>query len=80
MKREVKIRDVAFEGYPERGESAVFLFDGCWVSGWPISSTFETDDDGFIPWEANESVGLSGRKFYGVRLWFDANEVREDTK
>ena len=65
---EVAINDVAVDGYPDEDTRAVFYFDACWVSGWPLSRSTETDDDGFLLWEANEDVGRSG-KFYGVRYW-----------
>jgi len=64
----VVIRDVETEGYPSDDDSAVFYFDGCWVSGWPLSHWIETDDAGNLLWAANEDVGRTAQ-FHGVRYW-----------
>lgn len=65
----IQIRDVDLDGYPEETGSAegsiVFLFDGCWVSGWPLRGR---DDDGRRHWEADSDVGRR-TAFAGVRYW-----------
>jgi len=62
------IRDVRTDGYPSEDDDAVFYFDGCWVSGWPLSQSLETDWDGLLLWEADSDVGRPGT-FLGVRYW-----------
>lgn len=63
MELAIKIHDVAVDGYPEAG--AVFFFDGCWVSGWPLH---ELDEDGYRLWEPNSDVGRVAA-CAGVRYW-----------
>ena len=63
-----EIRDVRTDCYPSEDDAAVFYFDGCWVSGWPLGRSLETDDDGFLLWEADSDVGRTGT-FCGVRFW-----------
>lgn len=64
----VTIHDVRKDGYPNMGTlvgQVAFIFDGCLVSGWPLS---EEGDDGLRPWEANSDVGRHAA-FYGVTKW-----------
>jgi hypothetical protein len=65
---EIKVREIATDGLPDMDNltgRVAFIFDGCIVSGWPLSP--EGDE---VPWEADSDVGRS-EKFYGVTHWVE---------
>jgi hypothetical protein len=62
----ITVHEVAVDGLPDMNDDTMtgriaFIFDGCIVSGWPLS-------DGL--WEANSDVG-NGRPFGGVTHWVE---------
>ena len=63
------IRPIATDGLPNMDAltgRVAFIFDGCIVSGWPLSP----DSSGDILWEADSDVG-HGRPFHGVTHWIE---------
>lgn len=65
-----KVYDLEIDGYPD-GQKLIgrlaFIWDGCIVSGWPISN-FHPDE-----WEANLDVGRTG-VFKGVKKYVVFNK------
>lgn len=75
----MRVRDVAIDGLPPEDEAAVFLFDGCWVTGWPLTNLWALPDDlTEIEWEADSTVSHRGT-FTGVRYWLPINEMPNPT-
>ncbi len=71
----VKLHEIATDGLPnaEDGELTgriAFIWDGCIISGWPLS---EPDADGVSRWEANSDVGHGG-VFETVTHWVEFPE------
>jgi hypothetical protein len=73
----VKVHEIAIDGLPDM-ETLVgrvaFIFDGCVVSGWPLTRwhSREAETMGQL-WEADSDVG-HGRPFSGVTHWLEFPE------
>jgi hypothetical protein len=77
----VKVHEIATDGLPDMDQltgRVAFIFDGCIVSGWPLTpyaDFIETyrkagvDHDGVL-WEGNTDVSHN-RPFYGVTHWVE---------
>ncbi|AOZ64627.1 hypothetical protein SEA_CHUBSTER_76 [Arthrobacter phage Chubster] len=83
--RTFKLYEIAKHGLPDMDDAELagrvaFIFDGCAVSGWPLSPPVEFLDvyqragwPSEILWEADSDVGRSG-PFSGVTHWLEFPE------
>jgi hypothetical protein len=80
----VKIHAIAEDGLPDMDAltlQVAFIFDGCIVSGWPLTAYDEEDEetggfeeeDGEVLWKADSDVGRIG-PFAGVTHWVEFPE------
>ena len=60
----IQIHEIEVDGLPNMAEllgRVAFIFDGCLVSGWPLTNG---------NWKANSDVGRD-REFAGVTHWIE---------
>jgi hypothetical protein len=71
----VKVHEIAADGLPSCDTMDIaFIFDGCIVSGWPLYSGEDRDEEPFSGyWEANHDVGHNN-EFSGVTHWIEFPE------
>lgn len=84
----VKVHEIAVDGLPDMEAltgRVAFIFDGCLVSGWPLTGDDYSEDvieatkqHGLL-WEANSDVG-HGRPFANVTHWVEWPEPVWDTE
>lgn len=77
----VRIHAIETDGLPDMDalvNRVAFIFDGCLVSGWPLTAYDDEgnetggyeEEDGEVLWEADSAVGRIG-PFYGVTHWVE---------